>query len=357
VSPFTARRGLSPVPQLEPIEEFVMHYVNLGRSGLKVSRLALGCMSFGVEARAWRVDEAASRAVIRRALDLGITLFDTADMYGKGESEIALGRAIADFVPRDEIVIATKLFYPMRPDANGRGLSRKAILAAIDASLSRLGTDHVDLYQIHRWDPETPIEETMEALHDVVKMGKARYIGASSMFAWQLLKAQYVARQSGWTSFVSVQPHYNLLNREEEREMIPMCLSEGIGVLPWSPLARGRLARPWDAPSSSDRVSHDRTAALLYQATEEADRRVVAAVGAIARARGISQAQVALAWLLSKPGVTSPLIGSGKIEHLEDAHRALSVSLDAAEIDALEASYIPHAASFYQEVPGPDQDR
>ncbi len=232
MSHFTVRRGLSPVLQLELIEEFVMHYVNLGRSGLKVSRLALGCVSFGVEARAWRVDEAASRAVIRRALDLGITLFDTADMYGKGESEIALGRAIADFVPRDEIVIATKLFYPMRPDANGRGLSRKAILAGIDASLSRLGTDHVDLYQIHRWDPETPIEETMEALHDVVKMGKARYIGASSMFAWQLLKAQYVARQSGWTSFVSVQPHYNLLNRGGRAEMIPMCLSEGIGVLP-----------------------------------------------------------------------------------------------------------------------------
>ena len=334
-----------------------MDYVNLGRSGLKVSRIALGCMSFGVEAHDWRIDEAASRTVIRRALDLGINFFDTADMYGKGESETALGRAIADFVPRHEIVIATKLFYPVRPGPNGRGLSRKAVFAAIDASLTRLGTDHVDLYQIHRWDPDTPIEETMEALHDVVKAGKARYIGASSMFAWQLCKAQHVAERNHWTRFVSVQPHYNLLNREEEREMIPMCLSEGIGVLPWSPLARGRLARAWEASSSSDRVRHDRTAAMLYETTAAADARVAAAVGAVAEARGLSRAQVALAWLLAKPGVTSPLVGSGKIAHLEDAVNALSVSLSDEEMGALEASYIPHAGSFYQEVPGADQDR
>jgi aryl-alcohol dehydrogenase-like predicted oxidoreductase len=335
----------------------MMQYVNLGRSGLKVSRLALGCMTFGMEARAWRLDEEASFAIIKRALDLGITFFDTADMYGAGESETVLGRAIRKFVPRDEIVIATKLFYPMRPDANGRGLSRKAIFAGIDASLARLGTDHVDLYQIHRWDHETPIEETMEALHDVVKAGKARYIGASSMFAWQLCKAQFTAQQHGWTKFLSVQPHYNLLNREEEREMIPMCLSEGLGVLPWSPLARGRLARPWDAPSTSDRVRHDRTAEMLYQATADADAQVVAAVGDIAAARGVSRAQVALAWLLAKPGVTSPLIGAGKIDHLEDAVGALSLTLSDEEMRALEACYIPHAASFYQEVPGRDQDR
>ena len=334
-----------------------MDYVPLGRSGLKVSRLGLGCMSFGVEARAWRVDEAASRAVIRRALDLGITFFDTADMYGKGESEVALGRAIADFVPRDEVVIATKAFYPVRPDPNGGGLSRKALFAAIDASLARLGTDHVDLYQIHRWDPDTPIEETMEALHDIVKAGKARYLGASSMFAWQLLKAQHMAERNGWTRFVSVQPHYNLLNREEEREMIPMCRCEGIGVLPWSPLARGRLARSAEAQSTSDRVRHDRTAAMLYDATAEADARVVAAVGTVAEARGLSRAQVALAWLLARPGVTSPLVGSGKIAHLEDAVGALPARLSVEEMAMLEADYVPHARSFYREVPGTDQDR
>jgi len=335
----------------------MMHYSNLGRCGLKVSRLGLGCMSFGLEPRAWRLGEAESRATIHRALELGINFFDTADIYGTGESEIVLGRAIADAGNRDEVVIATKLFYPARPGPNGRGLSRKAIFSAIDASLDRLGMDHVDLYQIHRWDPETPIEETMEALHDVVKAGKARYIGASSMFAWQLCKAQQVAAHHGWTRFVSVQPHYNLLNREEEREMIPMCLSEGIGVLPWSPLARGRLTRPWDTPSTSDRVRHDRTAEMLYRATAKADAQVVAAVGAVARGRGVSHAQVALAWLLAKAGVTSPLIGAGKIAHLEDAASALSVTLDDEEMRTLEACYVPHAGSFYQGVPGSDQDR
>jgi aryl-alcohol dehydrogenase-like predicted oxidoreductase len=334
-----------------------MQYVNLGRCGLKVSRLALGCMSFGVEARAWRTDENAGRATMLRAWELGINFFDTADIYGMGESEIALGRMVAELGKRDEVVIATKLFYPARPGPNGRGLSRKAVFASIDDSLRRLGTDYVDLYQIHRWDPDTPIEETMDALDAIVKMGKARYIGASSMFAWQLCKAQHVATQAGGARFVSVQPHYNLLNREEEREMIPMCLSEGIGVLPWSPLARGRLARPWDAPSTSDRVRYDRTAEMLYTATAAADERVVAALGAVASARGISQSQVAMAWLLSRPAVVSPVVGAGKIAHLEDLVGALSVTLDDAEIDALEASYIPHACSFYQEVAGGDQDR
>lgn len=334
-----------------------MKYVNLGRSGLKISRIALGCMSFGVQARAWRLDEAASRPVIKRAMDLGINFFDTADMYGGGESEAVLGRAVTDLARRDEIVIATKLFYPMRPDPNGRGLSRKSVLAAIDNSLRRLGTEYIDLYQIHRWDPETPIEETMEALHDIVKMGKVRYLGASSMFAWQLCKAQHVAARCGWTQFVSVQPHYNLLNREEEREMLPMCRAEGIGVLPWSPLARGRLARPWAAPSTSDRPKSDRTAELLYSGTEEADQRVVAALDSLAEARGLSRAKIALAWLLSQPGVTSPIIGAGKIEHLEDNVQALEVSLTALEIEQLETPYVPRATSFYQEVPGSDQDQ
>lgn len=334
-----------------------MQYVKLGRCGLKVSRIALGCMSFGVDARAWRLDEEASRSVIRRALELGVNFFDTADMYGGGESETVLGRAIADFVPRDEVVIASKLFYPVRPDPNGRGLSRKAVFAAIDASLKRLGTDYIDLYQIHRWDEETPIEETMEALHDVVKAGKVRYLGASSMFAWQLCKAQHVAAHAGWTRFVSVQPHYNLLNREEEREMLPMCQSEGIGVLPWSPLARGRLARPWSAASTSDRVRHDRTADMLYAASESADRQVVDAVGRVAADRGVSYAQVALAWLLSRPQVTSPIVGAGKLAHLEDAVSALALTLSSDDCAALEDPYQPHARSFYQEIPGRDQDR
>jgi 1-deoxyxylulose-5-phosphate synthase len=334
-----------------------MKYLRLGDTGLKVSRLCLGCMSFGVEARDWRIDEAASFAIIRQALELGITFFDTADMYGAGESETVLGRALARFARRDEVVVATKVYYPVRPDANGRGLSRKAIFAAIDASLRRLDTDHVDLYQIHRWDEETPIEETLEALHDVVKAGKVRYLGASSMFAWQFCKALQLAERRGLTRFVSMQPHYNLLNREEEREMLPLCRAEGIGVVPWSPLARGRLSRAWQAPSSSDRVAHDRTAAMLYTATQDADRLVVEAVGALAAQLGISRSQVALAWLLSRPGVTAPIIGSAKPGHLSDAVAALSVVLDAAQCAELEAPYVPHAGSFYREVPGGDQDR
>ena len=334
-----------------------MEYIRLGNSGLKVSRIALGCMSFGLQARDWRLGEAQGLALIREALELGVTFFDTADMYGTGESETVLGRALAEFTRRDEVIVATKVFYPVRPDANGRGLSRKAIFAAIDASLRRLGTDYVDLYQVHRWDEQTPLEETLEALHDIVKAGKVRYLGASSMFAWQFCKALYVADRSRWTRFVSMQPHYNLLNREEEREMLPLCRAEGIGVLPWSPLARGRLARPWSAPSSSDRVAHDRTAVMLYSATEKADERVVDAVGSAAARLGISRSQVALAWLLSRPGVTAPIVGSAKSAHLADAVAALSVRLSPEDCAELEALYLPHAASFYQEVPGKDQDR
>jgi len=268
-----------------------------------------------------------------------------------------LGRAIAEMASRDEVVIATKLFYPMRPDPNGRGLSRKAIFAAVDASLTRLGMDYIDLYQIHRWDDETPIEETMNALDDVVRVGKVRYLGASSMFAWQLLKAQYVAAAAGSSRFISVQPHYNLINREEEREMLPMCQSEGIGVLPWSPLARGKLARPWNAKSTSDRVTHDRTAEMLYDKTEAADALVVAAVGKIAETLGVSFAQVSLAWLLAQPTVTAPIVGAGKIAHLDDAIAALDVELSDEQHQALQAPYVPHSGSFYREVPGTNQDR
>ena len=325
-----------------------MLYENLGRSGLKVSRLCLGCMSYGVHPRAWRLGEDDSRRFIRRALESGVNFFDTADMYGAGESEEVLGRAITDFAKRDEVVIATKLYYPVRADPNGRGLSRKAIFSGIDASLKRLRTDHVDLYQIHRWDDQTPIEETLEALHDVVKAGKARYLGASSMHAWQFCKALYLADRHSWTRFVSMQPHYNLMNREEEREMLPLCRAEGIGVIPWSPLARGRLARPWQAPSSSDRVTHDRTAERLYAATEVADHAVVDAVGRVAEARGLPRAQVALAWLLQRPGVTAPIVGATQSTHLDAALAVLSTRLDRQDVEALEAPYLPHAASFIE---------
>ena len=323
-----------------------MQYVNLGRSGLKVSRIGLGCMSYGVNQRAWRLNEEDSRPFIRRALDLGINLFDTADMYGEGESETVLGRAIADFARREEVVIATKVFYPVRPDPNGRGLSRKAIFAAIDASLRRLKTHYVDLYQIHRWDEQTPIEETLEALNDVVKAGKALYLGASSMAAWRFCAALHTADRRGLNRFVSMQPHYNLLNREEEREMLPLCRAEGIGVLPWSPLARGRLARSWRANSPSDRVRNDQTAALLYDATEEADGKVVDALGQVAESVGASHAEVALAWLLQRPGVTAPIIGATKLEHLGSAVAALDLKLDEATLSSLEQPYRPHAASF-----------
>ncbi|OMG74800.1 alcohol dehydrogenase [Burkholderia ubonensis] len=323
-----------------------MEYVRLGSTGLQVSRLCLGCMTYGVPERGthpWTLDEAASRPLIRQALDAGINFFDTANMYSDGTSEEIVGRALRDFAKRDDVVIATKVFYRMRPGPNGAGLSRKAILAEIDHSLKRLGTDYVDLYQIHRWDYHTPIEETLEALHDVVKAGKARYIGASSMHAWQFSKALYTSKLNGWTQFVSMQDHLNLLYREEEREMLPLCADQGIAVLPWSPLARGRLTRDWDA--SSERLQSDAYGQTLYEAYADNDRAIVEAVATIARARNVPRAQVALAWLLQKSGVTAPIIGASKARHLDDAVAALSLELSAEELAALEAPYVPHAVA------------
>jgi aryl-alcohol dehydrogenase-like predicted oxidoreductase len=319
-----------------------MNYTNLGKTGLKVSRICLGCMSYGMVKRKWFLDEEEGRPFIRRALELGINFFDTANMYSNGASEEVLGRALRDFAKREEVVVATKVYFPMRPDVNGRGLSRKAVMTEIDNSLRRLGTDYVDLYQIHRWDYETPIEETLEALHDVVKAGKARYIGASSMFAWQFCKALYLADLHGWTRFVSMQPHYNLINREEEREMLGLCLTEGTGVLPWSPLARGRLTRAWESQSSTTRSQTDEYGKKIYSGTEEADKPVVDRVGEIAEARGITRAQIALAWLLHQPAVTAPIVGATKPHHLEEAVGALAIKLSEAEIEALEAPYVPH---------------
>jgi aryl-alcohol dehydrogenase-like predicted oxidoreductase len=325
-----------------------MNYTNLGKTGLKVSRICLGCMSYGLVKKKWFLDEEEGRSFIRRALELGINFFDTANMYGDGASEEVLGRALRDFTKRDEVVVATKVYFPMRPDVNGRGLSRKAIMVEIDNSLRRLGTDYVDLYQIHRWDYDTPIEETLEALHDVVKAGKARYIGASSMFAWQFCKALYLADLHGWTRFISMQPHYNLLNREEEREMLGLCLAEGIGVLPWSPLARGRLARAWELQTSTTRFQTDEYGKKIYSGTEEADKQVVDRVGEIAEARGITRAQIALAWLFHQPAVTAPIVGATKPHHLEEAVAALGVKLSDTEIEALEALYIPHAVVGFE---------
>ncbi len=319
-----------------------MNYTNLGKTGLKVSRMCLGCMSYGMVKRQWFLDEEEGRPFIRRALELGINFFDTANMYSNGASEEVLGRALRDFAKREEVVVATKVYFPMRLDVNGRGLFRKAVMTEIDNSLRRLGTDYVDLYQIHRWDYETPIEETLEALHDVVKAGKARYIGASSMFAWQFCKALYLADLHGWTRFVSMQPHYNLLNREEEREMLGLCLAEGIGVLPWSPLARGRLTRAWESQSSTTRSQTDEYGKQIYSETEEADKPVVDRVGEIAEARGITRAQIALAWLFHQPAVTAPIVGATKPHHLEEAVGALAIKLSEAEIEALEAPYVPH---------------
>ncbi|KVP97453.1 alcohol dehydrogenase [Burkholderia ubonensis] len=326
-----------------------MEYVRLGSTGLQVSRLCLGCMTYGVPERGthpWTLDEAASRPFIRQALDAGINFFDTANMYSDGTSEEIVGRALRDFAKRDDVVIATKVFYRMRPGPNGAGLSRKAILTEIDHSLKRLGTDYVDLYQIHRWDYHTPIEETLEALHDVVKAGKARYIGASSMHAWQFSKALYTSKLNGWTQFVSMQDHLNLLYREEEREMLPLCADQGIAVLPWSPLARGRLTRDWDA--SSERLQSDAYGRTLYEAYADNDRAIVEAVATIARARNVPRAQVALAWLLQKSGVTAPIIGASKAQHLDDAVAALSLELSAEELAALEAPYVPHAVAGHE---------
>ena len=321
-----------------------MKYINLGSTGVKVSELCLGCMTFGVPERGehpWTLPEEKSRPLIRQAVEAGINFFDTANTYSDGTSEEIVGRALKDFTRRDEVVIATKVFFPVHEGTNGRGLSRKAIFTAIDASLQRLETDYVDLYQIHRWDYSTPIEETLEALNDVVRSGKARYLGASSMFAWQFSKALFLARQRGWTPFVSMQNHYNLLYREEEREMMPLCTAEGIAVMPWSPLARGRLTRPWDTETARTRT--DEYGNKLYESTVEADRRVVAQVAAIAAARGVTSAQVALAWVAQKPFVTAPIVGASKPQHLRDALAALTLHLEAAEIARLEAPYVPHA--------------
>ena len=321
----------------------------LGKTGLQVSRLCLGCMSYGASdqgTHAWTLSEEVSRPFIRKALELGINFFDTANTYSAGTSEEIVGRALKDFARRDEIVLATKVYNRMRPGPNGAGLSRKAIMSEIDHSLRRLGTDYVDLYQIHRWDYATPIEETMEALHDVVKAGKARYIGASSMFAWQFAKALYTADLHGWTRFSTMQNYLNLLYREEEREMLPLCRAEGIGVIPWSPMARGRLTRDWE--ESSARLETDEFGKSLYAKTEEADRKIVAEVGEIAKQRGVPRAQVALAWVLGKKEVSAPIVGATKPHHLDDAVAALSLQLTAEEITSLEALYVPHENTGFQ---------
>jgi aryl-alcohol dehydrogenase-like predicted oxidoreductase len=320
-----------------------MEYVNLGATGLRVSRICLGMMSFGNDSdRAWALDEQAAEPIVRAAVEGGVTFFDTADTYSGGASEVATGRLLAKLLTRDEVVVATKVFMPMTPGENGGGLSRKHILSAIDASLERLGMDYVDLYQIHRWDPRTPIEETMEALHEVVRTGKARYIGASSMFAWQFAKAQHVAERHGWTRFVSMQPHYNLIYREEEREMIPQCIDRGIGVIPWSPLARGVLAgnRTRAGERRTTRSDSDPFTDYLYSRPTDFD--VVERVAEIAGERGVPSAQVALAWLLHKPGVTAPIVGATKLAHLQDALAAERLTLSDEEIARLEEPYEPH---------------
>jgi 1-deoxyxylulose-5-phosphate synthase len=320
-----------------------MRYANLGRTGLRVSRVCLGMMSFGNDSeRPWVLDETAAEPIVKAAVDGGVTFFDTADTYSGGASEVATGRLVEKLLSRDEVVIATKVFMPMTPGENGGGLSRKHILSAIDASLRRLGMDYVDLYQIHRWDNRTPIEETMEALHDVVRAGKARYIGASSMFAWQFAKAQHVAERNGWTQFVAMQNHYNLIYREEEREMIPLCVDQGVGVIPWSPLARGVLAgnRSRDGEKRTTRSETDEFTDYLYSQPTDFD--VVERVAKVAAERGVSSAQVALAWLLIKPGVTAPIIGATKLGHLTDALAAEALELTDDEVKRLEEPYVPH---------------
>ena len=332
------------------IEPTPMDYRRLGNTGLTVSRICLGCMSYGDPTAhlpgepprwEWALKEADSRPFFVRALELGINFFDTANVYSYGASEEVTGRALRELARREEVVIATKVFSTMRPDPNGTGLSRKAILHEIDASLKRLGTDYVDLYQIHRWDNATPIEETMEALHDVVRAGKARYLGASSMYAWQFAKAQNVAEQHGWTRFVSMQNHYNLIYREEEREMAPLCRDQGVGIIPWSPLARGKLARGPETQATK-RSETDRFTRIVYASMADADARVIAAIDALAKARGVPHAQIALAWLLRQGGVTSPIVGATKMQHLEDAVHALAVALSDEEVKSLEAPYVAH---------------
>lgn len=321
-----------------------MEYTKLGSTGLDVSRLCLGCMTYGTPDRgnhAWTLDEEISRPLLRKAVEAGINFFDTANVYSDGTSEEIVGRALKEFTRRDEVVIATKVHGRMRPGPNGAGLSRKAIMAEIDASLKRLGTDYIDLYQIHRFDHEVPIEETLEALHDVVKAGKARYIGASSMYAWQFATMLHVSEANGWTRFATMQNYLNLLYREEEREMLPLCEAEGIGVIPWSPLARGRLTRDWN--DQTERSKTDEFGKTLYAHTVEADRKVVEAVATVATERGVPRAQIALAWVLAKSEVSAPIIGASKHAHLDDAIAALAVGLTETEIARLEAPYVPHA--------------
>ena len=323
-----------------------MQYIKLGTTGLDVSPIAIGGMTYGDPGRGhpiWSLDEETSRPLIKHALEAGINFFDTANMYSYGSSEEILGRALNDLANRDDVVIATKLRHPMRPGPNGKGLSRKAIMTEADHSLRRLGVDYIDLYQIHRNDPGTPLDETLEALHDLVKAGKARYLGASSMHAWEFAKALHLQREHGWARFVSMQNHYNLLAREEEREMIPLCLDEGVGTIIWSPLARGRLARPWETAKSTTRAETDGAYAdLLYtQLTSDGDHTIIDAVGAIAAERGITRAQVALAWLHSKPVVTAPLVGANTTAQIDDAVASLEIGLTAEELTALERPYTP----------------
>ncbi|ULO06240.1 aldo/keto reductase [Paenibacillus sp. 19GGS1-52] len=320
-----------------------MEYVKLGRTGLDVSPIVLGCMSYGIPERGnhtWVIEETHSRSFIKKALDLGINFFDTANIYSDGTSEEILGRALKDFAKRDKVVIATKVGNPVHTGPNGRGLSRKAIMTEIDKSLKRLNTDYVDLYQIHRWDSTTPIEVTMEALHDVVKAGKARYIGASSMYAWQFQRANHVAQINGWTRFVSMQNYLNLLYREEEREMLSLCQADGVAVIPWSPLARGRLTRKWN--EISERSQKDFLFKTLSSAMEESDKKVVEIVGEIATEHNVPPAQIALAWVMQKSAVTAPIIGATKLNHLDDAVKALAINLTPEEVARLEAPYVPH---------------
>jgi aryl-alcohol dehydrogenase-like predicted oxidoreductase len=319
-----------------------MRTVRLGRSGLEVSALCFGCMSLGEPDRGdheWTLPEEESRALVRHALEKGINFFDTANVYSLGSSEEILGRALRDMARRDEVVVATKLSYRVRPGPNGQGLSRRAIFSELDASLKRLGMDHVDLYQIHRWDPNTPIEETLEALNDVVRMGKVRYIGASSMFAWQFAKALGISQANGWARFISMQNHLNLLYREEEREMIPLCKDQGIGIIPWSPLARGRLSRP--SPGGTTRGRTDNILRSRFPRGAESDERILKATEEVARSRGVSMAQIALAWVAQHDGVTAPILGATKLSHIDDAVAALDIKLTAQEIAALEGSYVP----------------
>jgi len=334
-----------------------MDYTRLGATGLKVSRICLGCMSYGDPDRAspdgsrrwpWALREEEARPFFKRALDFGINFFDTANVYSAGASEEVVGRAIKALARREDVVLATKVHGAMSAGPNGHGLSRKAIFQELDASLRRLGTDYVDLYQIHRWDRETPIEETLEALNDVVRAGKVRYLGASSMHAWQFSKALYIADRRGWARFVSMQNHYNLLYREEEREMTALCRDQGVGMIPWSPLARGRLARSAASSQATSRSGSDRFGKSLYDATAEANVRVLERVDVVAKARGVPNAQVALAWLLGQAGVAAPIVGATKMQHLEDAVAALSVKLSDEEARLLEERYVPHAVAGFE---------